>query len=77
MFPLLNSFVTIPFIFAALETPSTPSSQAFTSPRNSISANSGVRTSLIEKYKKKEQIGIVNRGKQLLIYSHAEEVQFP
>lgn len=54
---------TIPFILAALESPSTPSCATGTSPRNSLSASSGVRGIVIERTKKKEQIGVTKRGK--------------
>ena len=54
---------TILFILAALESPSTPSCATGTSPRNSLSASSGVRGIVIERTKKKEQIGVTKRGK--------------
>ncbi|XP_068734038.1 microtubule-associated protein futsch-like [Montipora capricornis] len=51
----------------ALEAASTPSCQAATSPRNSISTGSGVRSSLIERTKKKEQLGVTTRDS--VVYS--------
>lgn len=54
---------TILFILAALESPSTPSCATGTSPRNSLSASSGVRGIVIERTKKKEQIAATKRGK--------------
>ncbi|XP_029184973.2 microtubule-associated protein futsch-like [Acropora millepora] len=51
----------------ALESPSTPSCATGTSPRNSLSASSGVRGIVIERTKKKEQIAVTKRDS--VVYS--------